>query len=90
MLQHKNGKFTMGKLKSFICRKISFLTSCPPLLADLFLYSYETDFIQGLFKKNEKKLTRSLNFTFRYIDDVLSLNKNIFGNFVDAILFKDT
>ena len=25
-----------------------------PLLADLFLYSYEADFIQGLLKKNEK------------------------------------
>ena len=49
-------------------------TSCAPLLADLLLYSYEADFIQGLLKKNEKKLARSFNFTFRYVDDVLSLN----------------
>ena len=49
-------------------------TNCAPLLAHLFLYSYEADFIQGIFKKNEKKLARSFNFTFRYIDDVLSLN----------------
>jgi hypothetical protein len=28
--------------------------NCAPLLADLFLYSYEADFIQGLLKKNEK------------------------------------
>ena len=49
-------------------------TNCAPLLADLFLYSYEANFIQGLLKKNEKKLARSLNFTFRYIDDVFSLN----------------
>jgi hypothetical protein len=33
-------------------------------------YSYETDFMQGLLKKNEKKLVRSFNFTFRYTDDV--------------------
>jgi hypothetical protein len=59
--------------------------NCATLLADLFLYSYEADFIQGLFKKNEKKLTRSFNFTFRYIDDVLSLNNSRFGNFVDCI-----
>jgi hypothetical protein len=26
-------------------------TSCAPLLTDLFLYSYEADFIQGLLKK---------------------------------------
>jgi hypothetical protein len=29
-------------------------TNCAPLLADLFLYSYEADFIQGLLKKTEK------------------------------------
>ena len=55
------------------------------LLADLFLYSYEAYFIQGLRKKNEKKLARSLNFTFRYMDDVLSLNNYRFGDFVDCI-----
>jgi hypothetical protein len=31
--------------------------NCAPLLADLFLYSYEADFIQGLLKKNEKKVS---------------------------------
>ena len=42
--------------------------NCAPLLADLFLYSFETDFIQGLLKKNEKKkLAWSFNFTFRCI-----------------------
>jgi len=60
-------------------------TSCAPLLADLFIYSYEADFIQGLLKKNEKKLARCFNFTFRYIDDVLSLNNSRFGDFVDRI-----
>jgi hypothetical protein len=60
-------------------------TNCAPLLAHLFLYSYEADFIQGLVKKNEKKIARSFNFTFRYIDDVFSLNNSRFGDFVDRI-----
>ena len=60
-------------------------TNCAPLLADLFLYSYEADFIHGLLKKNKNKLARSFNFTFRYIDDVLSLNNSRFGDFVDRI-----
>ncbi len=60
-------------------------TNCAPLLADLFLYSYEADFIQELLKKNEKKLARSFNFMFCYIDDVLSLNNFRLGNFVDRI-----
>jgi hypothetical protein len=38
-------------------------TNCAPLLADLFLYSYEADSIHGLLKKNEKKLTRCFNIT---------------------------
>ena len=45
-------------------------SNCAPLLADLFLYSYKADFIQGLLRKNEKKIARSFNFTFRYTDDV--------------------
>jgi hypothetical protein len=60
-------------------------TNCAPLLADLFLYSYEADVIQGLLKKNKKKLARSFNFTLRYIDDILSLNNSRFGDFVDRI-----
>jgi len=55
------------------------------VLADLFLYSYEAGFIQGLLKKNGKKPTRSFNFTFRYIVDVLSLNNSRFGDFIDRI-----
>ena len=60
-------------------------TNCVLLLADLFLYSYEADFIQRLLKKNEKKLARSFNFTFHYIDHVLSLNNSRLGDFVDRI-----
>jgi hypothetical protein len=60
-------------------------TSCAPLIADLFLYSYDADFIQGFLKKNQQKLARSFNFTFRYIDDVLSLINSRFGDFVDRI-----
>ena len=58
---------------------------CAPLLADLLLYSYDEDFIQGLLKKNQKKLARSFNFRFRYIDDVLLLNNSRFGDFTDHI-----
>jgi hypothetical protein len=65
--------------------EIPMSTNCVPLLADLFFYSYEADFIQGLLKKSEKKLPRSFNFTFRYIDDVISLSNSRLGNFVDRI-----
>ena len=60
-------------------------TICATLLIDLFLYSYETDFIQEFLKKNEKKLARSFNVMFRYRDNVLSLKISKFGDFVDRI-----
>ena len=60
-------------------------SNCVPPLADVFLYLHEADIIHGLLKKNEKKLVRSFNFTFRYIDDVLSLNTSTFVDFADRI-----
>jgi hypothetical protein len=36
-------------------------------------------------RQNKKKVARSFNFTLRYIDDVLSLNNSMFGDFVDRI-----
>ena len=72
-------------MTTYLVRWTCFSTDSAPLLADLFLYSHEADFIQGFPKKNEKKLARSFNFTFRYIDDVLSLNNSRFGDFLDRI-----
>ena len=60
-------------------------TNCAPLLADLFLYYYEADFMQELLRNKDKKLAVSFNFTFRYIDDVLSLNNSKFGDYVGRI-----
>ena len=60
-------------------------TKCAPLFADLFLYYYEADFIQELLRKKDKELAVSFNSTFRYIDDVLSLNNTKFGDYVERI-----
>jgi hypothetical protein len=49
-------------------------TNCAPLLADLFLYSYESEFHQKLVKDKKIHEARAFNFTYRYIDDVLSNN----------------
>ena len=52
-------------------------TNCAPLLADIFLYSYEMEFIQSLLSTGKKKSASQFNFTYRYIDDVLSINNQI-------------
>jgi hypothetical protein len=46
-------------------------TDYAPLLAELFLYSYEAEFLQKLLQDNNKKLAVSFNHGFRYIDDIL-------------------
>ena len=47
--------------------------NCTPLLADIFLYSCEAEFIQSLLSAGKKRLASQFNFTYRYIDDVLSI-----------------
>ena len=59
-------------------------TNRAPVLTDLFFYSFEADFMQRLLT-NTKKANRSFNFTFRFIDDVLSLNNSKLDDYVDLI-----
>ena len=56
-------------------------TNCAPLLADIFLYSYEADFIQSLLSTGRKRLASQFNFTYRYIDDVLVINNPDVANY---------
>ena len=63
-----------------------FLFQCvlimPHLVADLFLYSYDGDFII-----NKKK---HFNFTFHYIDHGLSLNDTKFCDYFDVNISQGT
>ena len=60
-------------------------TNCAPLLADIFLYSYEAEFIQSLLSAGKKRLASQFNFTYRYIDNVLSINNQDFENYLGQI-----
>ena len=59
-------------------------TNCAPLLAGLFLYSYEAEFVQKLLRDKNQKACRVLQ-PYRYIDDVLSINNHNFHNYVHLI-----
>jgi hypothetical protein len=48
-------------------------TNCAPLLADLFLLTYEYDYLAQLTKKDIHQ-ARKFNLSFRYIDDLLCAN----------------
>ena len=60
-------------------------TNCAPLLADLFLYSYEAEFVQSFLKAGKKHLAQQLSFTYRYIDDVFSLKNTKFAEYLEFI-----
>ena len=60
-------------------------TNCTPFLADLFFYSYESEFLQKLVKDKKIHEARAFNFTYRYIDDVLSINNSRFAEFLPLI-----
>ena len=41
-------------------------TNCAPLLADLFIYSYENEFFDKLVKEGKGKLARKFNLSYIY------------------------
>ena len=53
-------------------------TNCAPFLADLFLYSYESEFLDSLVRSGRRKLDRSFNLCYRYIDDLTVFNNKKF------------
>ena len=63
--------------------------NCAPLLADLFLYSYENDFLDKLIKKGKRKLARKFNLSYRCIDDLISFSDERFKEFISDIYPKE-
>jgi hypothetical protein len=51
-------------------------TNCAHLSADLFLYTYETEFIQKLLREKNKPLAVVFNSAYRYIDNDLSIKND--------------
>ena len=64
-------------------------TNCAPLLADLFLYSYENEFLYKLIKKGKRTLAREFNLSYHYIKDLISFNNKRFKEFISDIYPKE-
>ena len=61
-------------------------TNSEPLLADLFVHTFEYDFMVKTMKKD---IIKAIQFsdTFRYIDDLFSINNVDFRNYISAIFW---
>ena len=60
-------------------------TNCAPLVADLFLFCYERDFMLSLFDNNQTDITEAFNSTSRYLDDLLNIDNPYFEQMVGQI-----
>ena len=57
-------------------------TNCAPLVADLFPFCYERDFMMSLSDDKQADVIDALNTTSRYLDDILNINNVYFDNMV--------
>ena len=60
-------------------------TNCAPLVADLFLFCYERDFLMSLSYDMQADVIDAFNNTSRYLDDILNINNVYFDNMVSQI-----
>ena len=51
-------------------------TNCAPLIADLFLFCYERDFMLSLSEDNQSVVIEAFSSTSRYLDDLLNIDKS--------------
>ena len=60
-------------------------TNCAPVVADLFLFCYERDFMMSLSDDKQADVIDAFNTTSRYLDDILNINNVYFDNMVSQI-----
>ena len=61
-------------------------TNCAPLVADLFLFCYERDFMLSLSDNNQTGVIEAFNSTSRYLDDLLYIDSPYFEQIVASVL----
>ena len=60
-------------------------TLCAPLVANLFLFCYERDFMMSLSDDKQADVTDAFYTTSRFLDDILNINNVYFDNMVSQI-----
>ena len=61
---------------------IPMATNCAPLVADLFLFCYERDFMLSLSDNNQADIIEAFNSTSKYLDDLLNIDNPYFEQMV--------
>ena len=64
-------------------------TNCAPLVADLFLYCYERDFMLSLSPTTDREVIDAFNHTSRYLDDIFNIDNPFFESKIASIYPKE-
>ena len=64
---------------------ISMGTNCAPLVADLFLFCYERDYMLSLSEDNQSDVIVAFISTSRYLDDLLNIDNDFFDSMLNRI-----
>ena len=59
--------------------------NCAPLVADLFLYAYERDFMDSLNHDNQADVIEAFTSATRYLDDLLNIDNPYYEGMVNQI-----
>ena len=59
--------------------------NCAPLVADLFLFCYERDFMRYLSNDNQATIIKAFNSTSRYLDNLFNIDNPYFEGIVNQI-----
>ena len=82
---HQTKKIVYRALVSNIPDIQNFGTNCAPLVADLFLFCYERDFMLSLSDNNQTDIIEAFNSNSRYLDDLLNIDNPYFEQMVGQI-----
>ena len=64
-------------------------TKCALLVADLFLFWYERDFMLSLSEDNQSDVIEAFNATSRYLDDLLNIENDFFDSMVTVFTLQN-
>ena len=76
-------RFGTKLYRQIVCIPIG--TNCAPLVADLFLFCYERDFMTSLSDVKQGEIIEAFKSTSRYLDDLLNIDNPYFEGMVNRI-----
>ena len=80
------------RFRTKLCRQVFGIpmgTNCAPLVAELFLFCYEGDFMLSLSDDKQADAIDAFNATSRYLDDIFNIYNVYFDNMVSQIYPSD-